>query len=205
MKTSKRTPLVFFRELVASLVKSILTLPKIFVKMQVQLNERPFVRTKSRCACLTYSKSAMHRFLYNDHDVVRHMRKMHIIILARRQKVTPVITSGYYSARRKNRVWEAKFFFFPRNRADIISATRCFWLSLRFSRLATGEERSESAAEESRDSPFLRFSSFPPFIRAPVVDLRPVSWFLLCHTRPYTYIHRRPSFYTGLSVGLYYG
>lgn len=45
---------------------------------------------------------------------------------------------------------------------------------------------------------FLRFSSFPPFIRAPVVNLRPVSWFLLCHTRPYTYIHRGPSFYRTL-------
>lgn len=74
-----------------------------------------------------------------------------------------------------------------------------FLALVRFSRLATGEERPESAAEESRDAPFLRFSSFPPFIRAPVVDLRPVSWFLLCHTRPYTYIHRGPSFYTGLS------
>lgn len=67
------------------------------------------------------------------------------------------------------------------------------------------EEQPESAAEESRDALFLRFSSFPPFIRAPVVDPRLVSWFLLCHTRPYTYIHHEPSFCTGLSVGLYYG
>jgi len=76
---------------------------------------------------------------------------------------------------------------------------------VRFSRLTTGEKQPESAAEESRDALFLRFSSFPPFIRAPVVVPRLVSWFLLCHTRPYTYIHRGSSFYTGLWVGLYYG
>lgn len=64
---------------------------------------------------------------------------------------------------------------------------------------------SESAAEESRDAPFLRFSSFPPFIRAPVVVPRLlVSWFLLCHTRPYIHTPRVFFLHTGLRVRLGY-
>lgn len=87
---------------------------------------------------------------------------------------------------------------------------------VRFSRFTAPEEEekegataaallSESAAEESRDAPFLRFSSFPPFIRAPVVVPRLlVSWFLLCHTRPYIHTPRVFFLHTGLRVRLGY-
>lgn len=63
----------------------VLMLPKIFVKMQVRLNECPFVRTKPRCACLTCSKSVMHRYLTLLSLItimMWSMRKMYIIISA---------------------------------------------------------------------------------------------------------------------------
>jgi len=80
----------------------------------------------------------------------------------------------------------------------ILFAMRCFPKN---NTNLTIDERPESAAEESRDALFLHFSSFPPFIRAPVVIPRLISWFLLCHTRPYIYIHTPRAFFLYGTLG----